>query len=373
MIPDGVFRREANSIGPGSVVGGRYEILEEAGRGGMAVVWRARLMGDAGFTRVVAIKQMHPYLARDRLYIDMFEEEARIGAQLADSNIAQAYDFVIENGNYFLIMEWVEGIDLGSFVHYFADQGVKTRWELVVAIGVGILRGLAAAHERVNGDGEVNPIVHRDVSPHNILLTVKGKVKVIDFGLALAGDRARELTDPGVVKGKMCYLSPEVVGGSRPSPASDQFATGSVLWEALIGRKLFDGRTDFDTYTKLRDAQIQPLRPLRPELPNSLISTINRSLAAREGHRFGSVRDMARELGSVLKGVKERRDLHVALGRAVAQARSSMSALRRAGDPSVITPIVDLSSDFVLEEKLVDSAPRKRGLWHRMPFLGWNR
>jgi serine/threonine-protein kinase len=365
--------REANAIGPGSVVAGRYEILDEAGRGGMAVVWRAKLCGDAGFSRTVAIKQMYPYLAREQVYIDMFIEEARIGAQLADSNIAQAYDFVVEDGQYFLIMEWVEGIDLGSFVHHFAEQGVKPRWELVVAIGVGLLRGLAAAHERVDAEGRPTPVVHRDVSPHNILLTVEGKVKLIDFGLALADDRQRELTDPGVVKGKMCYLSPEVVGGRRPTPASDQFATGSVLWEALIGRKLFDGRTDFETYTKLRDGQVQPLRPLRPELPSGLVATINRSLSLAEEQRFESTRDMARELGSVLKGVKERRDLHVALGRAVAQARASSSAARRADHPSVITPIVDLSSDFVLEERLAESAPGRRGLWHRMPFLGRGR
>lgn len=350
------------------MVAGRYHIVEEAGRGGMAVVWRANLVGDGGFTRTVAIKQMHPYLAQQQIYVDMFLEEARIGAKLQDSNIAQAYDFVVENGQYYLIMEWVEGIDLGSFVHHFTDQGVRTRWELVVAIGVGVLRGIAAAHECVDADGETSPIVHRDVSPHNILLTVKGKVKVIDFGLSLAGDRTRELTEPNVVKGKMSYLSPEVVSGSRPSPYSDQFACGSVLWEALIGRKLFDGRTDFDTYTQLRNAQVQPLRPLRPELPNSLISTLNRALAADDEQRFASVRDMARELGSVLKGVKERRDLHVVLGRSVAQARETLGLGRRTGDPSVLTPIVDLSSDFVVEEQ----RPRRR-LWHRMPFLGWHR
>ncbi|HUH04584.1 MAG TPA: serine/threonine-protein kinase [Kofleriaceae bacterium] len=353
-------------VEPGALIGGRYRLVEEAGRGGMAVVWRAQVEGDAGFTRTVAVKQMHENLASQRGYVDMFVEEARIGASLTDSNVAQAHDFVEQDGNYYLVMEWVEGLDLGSYLHFFADRGVRTRWELVTAIGIGVLRGLAVAHERIADDGAPAPIVHRDVSPHNVLLTVQGKVKVIDFGLCLATDRSVELTEPGVVKGKMSYLSPEVVSGERPTPNTDQFACGSLLWEALVGRKLFEGTNDFDTYKKLRDAQVPPLRPLRPDVPRALVAVINRALAAEEHNRYPSVREMARELGAVLKTVKEHRDLHVALGRSVVEARASMGMGRRTGDPSTTTPIAELQE--LGSRAAADGDKKTAGLWHKLGF-----
>lgn len=356
---------------PGTIIGGKYELIEEAGRGGMAVVWRAHVLGDAGFRRTVAVKQMHEHLASQRVYVDMFVEEARVGATLQDSNIAQAYDFVEQDGNFYLVMEWVEGIDLGTYIHFHQNRGIRTRWELVTAIGVGVLRGLAAAHERVGDDGVPAPIVHRDISPHNILLTVKGKVKLIDFGLSLTRDRELELTEPGVVKGKMAYLSPEVVGGARPAPSTDQFSTGSVLWEALVGRKLFDGTNDFDTYKKLREAQVQPLRPLRPDLPRALVSVINRALSGEEGRRYATVRDMARDLSAVLKSHRERRDLHVALGRTVLEARAGMGMGRRTGEASTTTPIAELTEideHTPPEGTATSTEEKKAGLWHKLGF-----
>jgi eukaryotic-like serine/threonine-protein kinase len=368
------------AIGPGTIVGGRYELIEEAGRGGMATVWRAHLRGDSGFTRTVAVKQMHPALAEQPLYVSMFAEEARIGAQLEDANLAQAYDFVHEHGQYFLVMEWIEGLDLGSYIHYYTRQGARTRWELVVAIGIGLLRGLAAAHERHDATGAALPIVHRDVSPHNVLLTVKGKVKLIDFGLALAHDTRLEKTEPGIVKGKMSYLSPEVVAGGRPSPETDQFAAAAVLWEALVGRKLFDGGNDFETFKKLRDGRVQPLRPLRPDIPKELVTVINKALSPEVAQRFPSAREMARELLHVLKEVRERKDFHVALGRTVTEARAAMGMGRRTGDPSTTTPIAELEELAAKEAakgKRAGTAepppgegeqPRRAALWHRLGF-----
>jgi serine/threonine-protein kinase len=364
---------------PGLIVGGRYELIEVAGRGGMADVWKGRVRGDSGFTRDIAMKQMHQNLAAQSPYVSMFVEEARIGATLRSPNVAEVHDFVHDRGNYYMVLEWVDGIDLGTWVRWHVARNEPTRWELIAAVGVGILRGLAAAHEHVDALGRSCPIVHRDVSPHNVLLTTRGMVKLIDFGLAYADDRVAEATEPGIVKGKMSYLSPEIVGGGRPLPASDQFACGSVLWESLVGRKLFDGATDYETYCRLRDCMIQPLRPLRPDVPQPFTALIQRALQAGVDERFPSTREMARQIGTTLKKVQLRKDLHTVLARTVADARAGMGLGPRTGDPSSPTPIAQIVEDntprIELTPKPIPSQGTMgeifRGLRHKLPaFLG---
>ncbi|HET9624882.1 MAG TPA: serine/threonine-protein kinase [Kofleriaceae bacterium] len=366
---------------PGLIVGSRYELLEVAGRGGMADVWRGRVRGDAGFARDVAIKQMHANLAIQPQYVAMFVEEARVGSALQSPNISEVHDLVHDHDNYFMIQEWIDGIDLGTWIKWHAAHHEHTRWELVAAVAVGILRGLAAAHERTGPSGELLPIVHRDVSPHNVLLTTHGQVKLIDFGLALAPDREHETTEPGIVKGKMSYLAPEIVGGGRPTPASDQFACGSVLWEALVGRKLFDGDTDYETYCRLRDCQVQPLRPLRGDVPSAFAHIIHRALSADASDRFPSTREMARQIGTALKKVQLRKDLHTVLAKSVVDARAVMGTSARTGEVSEATPIAELlppgDSSPRIElppEGMVDHAlERLRSLRHYLPFFGRKR
>ncbi|MBP8809013.1 MAG: serine/threonine protein kinase [Kofleriaceae bacterium] len=349
---------------PGELIGGRYRLIEVAGRGGMADVWRAEVEGDLGFRRTVAIKQMHPGLAGQPTYVQMFVEEARLGAALESPNLAEVRDFIAHRGNYYMVLEWVEGIDLGTWVRWHFERGEAPRWELVAAIGVGVLRGLAAAHERHVG-GVAAPVVHRDVSPHNVMLTTRGLAKLIDFGLALAADRTADATEPGVVKGKMAYLSPEIVSGARPVPASDQFAVGSVMWEALVGRKLFDGANDYETYVRVRDCQVPPLKPLRPDVPADVAALIARALAPRVDQRYPSAREFARQLGTALKKVQLRRDLHALLSRSVSDARASMGLGARTGDLSALTPIAELRP----EEQATAFGDRLRGLRHKLPGL----
>ncbi len=361
----------------------------------MAVVWRATQHGDVGFERTVAIKQMHEHLTSSQLYIEMFAEEARVCAAMQNPNMAQVYDFVCEDGEYYLIMEWIHGIDLGSMIRHFETQGTFVPWEICAAIGVGVLRALADVHERVDEHGIPCPVLHRDISPHNILITTRGMVKLIDFGLCLAKDRKTETTEPGVVKGKMSYLSPEVVRGETPTTKSDQFSVGSVLWESLTSRKLFEGENDFDIYTKIRDGIIDPIRPFRRDLPKSMVNVLQKALLVSPEERFSSARAMGKKLSATLKLSRGANDLHEWIGQTVLDARKHLDMGARTGEESALTPIAETAIDSVhLPETNKRQRPatapiphpgatrptlsasqqkEKKGLLHRLPFWGRKR
>jgi eukaryotic-like serine/threonine-protein kinase len=292
------------------------------------------------------VKQMHAHLASQQLYRDLFEEEARIGSLLQDPNIAHAYDFVVDDGEFFLVMEWVNGVDLATYLHHvFQTLADETRWELIAAIGIGVLRGLAAAHERTNDRGEPEPILHRDVCPHNVLISDRGRAKLIDFGLSFASDREIDDTDPGMAKGKLAYLAPEIVRGGRPSAQSDQFAVGSMLWEALVGRRAFKMDTDLDTYRKVANADVDRLLDVRPNLPKRFSSLVHRALALDPEKRFPDCREMARQLGGVLKEHRTKEDLYTLIAETVHAARLGIG--QKTQDPAVETPIPNSHSGLV--------------------------
>ncbi len=349
---------------PDRWVDGRYELLEIAGRGGMAVVWRAIQHAPGRFERPVAVKQMHPHLARLPAYRDMFCEEARVGSLLADPNVAQVYDFIYDGDldEYFLVMEYVSGVDLATFIRYtFEERGRKTRWEMVCAIGIGVLRGLVAAHER-QVDGQLEPIVHRDLSPHNVLLSEKGRAKLIDFGLSFARDRDIDDTDPGMAKGRLAYLAPEIVRGLRPTPATDQFTMGNVLYECLTGRRTFVGKTDHETYQRLANAETVPLLKLRPDVPEGLARLVHRALSLDPADRFRDTREMAQQLGEVLKDHRTDEDLYAALARTVTQVRAGLGIGERTQDPKVDD---DFSEDLsgMIELHVEEDAPEGFAKW----------
>lgn len=349
-------------IRPERHIGGRYELIEVAGRGGMAVVWRANQYGPGSFFRTVAVKQMHEHLADLPTYREMFCEEARVASLLSDPNITQVYDFVEDDGELFLVMEYVSGVDLATFIKYIShDLGQTTRWELVVAIGIGVLRGLTAAHER-EVDGHPEPVVHRDLSPHNVLLNEKGRAKLIDFGLSLASDRDIDDTDPGMAKGRLAYLAPEVTRGLRPTPLTDQFTMGNVLHEALTGRRTFVGTDDQDTYRRLANAECAPLKQVRPDVPDALAEVVHRALALDPEERFSGTREMARQLGEVLKGYRSAEDLYAALARQVHAARLGLGIGERTQDPNVEDAMSEDLSGMV-ELHVEEEPPKGWGRW----------
>ena len=357
---------------------GRYHLKEVAGSGGMARVWRGIQHGSSGFERQVAIKEMHEHLCESKQYVEMFAEEARIGSILCSPNNAHIYDFIEEHRRYYLVMEWIDGVDVGSYVNAYLENNKTTPWSYVAGIAIGVLRALANAHERTDALGKWSPIVHRDISPHNVLIKQTGTIKVIDWGLSLAPDRRNQHTEPGVVKGKMSYLAPEVVCGDRPTPLSDQFAVGCLLWEALAGQRLFHGVSDLDVYRKVKACDVPRLRSIRKDIPKALNSTIERALEKDPSKRFPSTREFGKAIAKILKSNAAPKDLHALLGQSVsklkeAEAQSNSSAVQPHSRKLIFDNTPTLPWQIPEADKKAITEPKKKGLLHKLPFWGSKR
>lgn len=267
----------------------------------MAVVWRGTMHGADGFRRPVAIKRIDPSCRGFLEVLEMFVEEARVGGLLQHPNIVQVYDFgADETGERYLVSELVRGPHLGQWLGAFQASGSLPPWELVTAIGVEVLRALDAAHFHRDGHGKNSPILHRDVTPGNILLDVSGVVKLADFGLARATDRG-QITRPNTVKGKLSYLAPESLQGGPPSVATDLFSLGIVLWEALTGKRLFHAERDIDVVELVKHCRVPMLSRERPSLPLGLCAAVHRALERDPLRRFASARTMLESMTEVLR------------------------------------------------------------------------
>lgn len=315
----------------GRLIDGKYQLVSLAGEGGMASVYKAVVRGAAGFQRTVAVKHIKPEYRALKNYIDMFIEEARVGSELAHPNIVQVHDFCSEAGSYYLIMEWVEGIDLGALIKVNRDAVRDVPWPVAAIIAIGTLRGLGAAHDRVAPDGTPAPVIHRDVSPHNVLLGLNGAVKLSDFGLARARDRAASLTAPGTVKGKLSYLAPEVTFGKPNTVQSDLFGVGSVLWETLTGDRLFDGKNDIEIFKKIRACQIPSIQARRRDIPAGLAAILEVALSANPSDRYATADEFAHALDQVVKQAVGVNPV-AALATAVADARAQLKVTERDSD-----------------------------------------
>jgi serine/threonine-protein kinase len=288
---------------PGTVLSGKYELLELAGEGGVATVWRANLRGAAGFVLPVAVKLMKHQFKASEEHISMFVEEARVGSELQHQNIVHLHDFGIDDaGDYFLVMEWVDGLALHDFLIAFRDAGRPTHWPTICVTGIQLLRALGAAHSRRKGNDPA-PVIHRDVSPENVLLGANGVVKLTDFGFARAKDRlAVRSTGPGMVKGKLSYLAPEILRFGPATAQSDLYAVGVVLWEALAGKKLFAG-TPPEVYKQVIAGEIPELSSLRADLPDELSAILRRALERNPSDRYRSADEMSLKISTLLRGV----------------------------------------------------------------------
>ena len=267
----------------------------------MATVWRGLIHGDAGFTRAVALKRLHPWASSEPACVEAFAEEARVVSELCHPNIVQVFDFLQDpaDGRYVIVMEWVEGLDLGRYLQGWLARDALAPWPVLVGAVIEVLRALSATHRRLGPEGAPAPVYHRDVTPSNILLGATGVSKLTDFGLARAMDRVT-VTKPGVLKGKLSYMAPEYVGGAGSGPGTDLYSVGVVLWEGLAGRKL--RRNDEPLALQVLSGKRAPrLTELRADLPPALVDAVARAVENEPDLRFESADAMARTLCRVLR------------------------------------------------------------------------
>lgn len=279
---------------------GQYRILRSIAAGGMGEIFLAKRVGPGGFEKVVALKRMLPHLMRDERSVAMFLNEAKLAAQLNHANVVQIYDFGRLGDTYFLSMEYVHGRNLRDIL----DQVLRSGRSMPVEHALGIIRdaaaGLGYAHNRSAYDGTPLEIIHRDVSPQNVLVSFEGEVKITDFGIAKASLISTETT-AGTVKGKLSYMSPEQISGESLDHRSDLFSLGVILFELLTGRKLFPDDVSLpETIERIQSVTVPFPRDLNPEIPVDVEDLVLRALARSRNDRFQSGRDMERAIADVM-------------------------------------------------------------------------
>jgi serine/threonine-protein kinase len=272
----------------------------------MAEVFRGVAESLQGFKKNIAIKRILPSLTKNKKFVAMFLDEARLSLALQHANIVQVFDIGHSEDTYFIVMEYVDGVDLKGLMEWRRRINRRIPIANVLHIVIEICKGLSYAHELLNQDtGKPLGIVHRDISPPNVLLSKQGEIKVVDFGLAKATSQI-ETTDPGVVKGKMSYLSPEAARGEEVDSRADIFAVGILLYEMLTGKRLFYGETDYQTVELVRNAKIPPIKPQNPQVEPELEDVVRKALAKRKEDRFQNANDIQDALAqySYSRGLK---------------------------------------------------------------------
>lgn len=269
----------------------RYEVVERLDAGGMAEVFRGKATSIEGFEKQVAIKRVLPHLAKNQKFVNMFLDEAKLSLYLDHANIVSVFDLGRAGHTYFIVMEYIDGPNLKKVIEWFTRQGEFLPVELAAYIVIEMCKGLEYAHNKADPAGVPLHIVHRDISPPNVLVSRDGEVKLTDFGLAKAQSQI-EVTDPGVVKGKFGYLSPEAAHGHQVDLRTDVFAVGIVLWELLAGRRLFQGKNDLETLQFVRDADIPRLREFQAGVPRELEDIARKALDQSPDRRYSSAREM---------------------------------------------------------------------------------
>ena len=275
---------------------GRYVVHAEIAAGGMATVHVGRLLGPASFSRTVAIKRLHPQFAKNPEFVAMFLDEARLAARVRHPNVVPVLDVVSEGGELFLVMDYVEGESLSRLVGASRKRGHAPPPHIAAAIVAQSLHGLHAAHEARDELGQPLAIVHRDMSPQNVLVGTDGVARVLDFGVAKAVGRA-QITREGELKGKLPYMAPEQVRRrGEVTRRADIYSAGVVLWEALVARRLFDGDSEGEILSAVIDGASESPSSVEPAVPAALDEITMRALRRNPSERFSTALEMARAI-----------------------------------------------------------------------------
>ncbi len=281
---------------------GKYRLVRRLAFGGMAEIFLARLVGDQGFEKTLVLKRILPQFSSDPDFTRMFVDEAVLAARLTHPNVAQIYDFGEVDGIYFITMELVDGADLRRIIKSAFERGRGLSAVEVAAIGEGMARGLAYVHALETEDGKSLGIVHRDISPHNVMLTRGGDVKIMDFGIAKAAARATH-TATGTIKGKLAYMAPEQALAEELDKRADQYAVGLTLWECLVGRRVFDGDSEPELLSKVAAGRVRDVRAEKADVPEALARVVMRMLASKREDRYPDMRDVEQDLAAFRFGL----------------------------------------------------------------------
>lgn len=293
----GVIRPDSDPLAPGRQVG-KYEVVRRVATGGMAEIYLARVRGIERFEKYVVLKRILPQYARNDAFVRMFLNEARVAATLDHPNIATVYDIDQVDGVYFFTMEYLHGEDLGFLLQELRERAMAMPLEHAITIGVGVAAGLHAAHDKHGSDGKPLGIVHRDVSPQNVVVTFAGSVKLVDFGIAKVTSHP-EFTGSGSLKGKFSYMSPEQCRNQPVDRRSDIFSLGVLLYEITTQTRLFKQDNDVDTIRSVMEAKVPPPSSRVSDYPPDLEAVVLKTLAQGPDARWATARDLQLALEAV--------------------------------------------------------------------------
>ncbi|MBX3231258.1 MAG: serine/threonine protein kinase [Labilithrix sp.] len=274
---------------------GRYALYNEIAAGGMATIHLGRLLGPVGFARTVAVKRLHPQYAKDPEFVSMFLDEARLAARVQHPNVVATIDVVATDGELFLIMDYVRGESLSKLLRMVRKKNAHVPPRIAAAIMCGFLHGLHSAHEAKDERGSPLNLVHRDVSPQNVLVGADGIPRVLDFGIAKAAGRI-QVTRDGQIKGKLAYMPPEQLAGRELSRAVDIYASAVVMWETLTAERLFKAETEAETLTRILRAPVPSPSEVYAGVPREFNAPVLKSLSRDPTKRHATAKELALEL-----------------------------------------------------------------------------
>ncbi len=274
---------------------GKYILVEKLATGGMAQLYRAKILGVQGFEKLIAIKMILPHLAKEHELVSSFIDEAKLAALLNHQNIVQIYDFGSMEESYFISMEYLFGKDLRAIATKSKERALPVRLENALYIISRVCSGLDYAHKLRDFQGKPLDIIHRDISPQNIFVTYEGDVKILDFGIAKAASQST-ITQYGMIKGKVAYMSPEQAAGKFIDRRSDIFSTGILFYELVTGSRMFTGESTMQILAKVREAEFDSPESVTPGLPDKISTILKRALAKDPEERYQSGGEMLRDM-----------------------------------------------------------------------------